>query len=85
MKKKLFLCFMALAAIALQGCFKKEDSLTEKSTISNDDRKVELLRWKRTIDTDYKNCNFVAGNEARCKKEFDEAMVPFLKAQAKGN
>lgn len=85
MKKTLLIGTLVFSVFALQGCLKKEDSLTEKSTAPNDDRKVELLRWKRKIDTDYKNCIFVPGNEASCKKEFDDAMVPYLKEQAKGN
>lgn len=85
MRKKLAICIAAIAAVTLQGCSKKEDGLTEKSSGSNGDRKVELLRWKKNIDTQYKNCMFVPGREAQCKKEFDEAMVPFLKEQAKGS
>lgn len=86
MKKTLLIGALVFSVIALQGCLKKEDSLSEKTSAgSNDDRKVELIRWKKNIDTQYNSCISVPGREAECRKEYDQAMVPYIKEQAKGN
>lgn len=86
MKRKLSTCGIVLTVVlALQGCLKKEDGVDAKSSSSNDDRKVELIRWKKRIDTEYSNCISVPGRDATCKKEFDAAMVSYLKEQSKLN
>lgn len=84
MKKRVLLSGALLISLfSLQGCLKNNDGLGATSEEQANDRKVALMRWKANIDQDYKNCVFVPGKEAACKKEFEEAMVPYQKELAK--